>query len=341
MHVCVGDIGGTNARMQVVDLDNKNKEVYTKLYPSNDFSGVDGILAQFVSDFSQEHSTAIASYCLAVCGPVVANTSELLAFNPPWKVDGAALSKQLGGAPVHLLNDFVAVGYAIRDVQYTDAGVVEVYSPTPGQPPASGARVCLGPGTGLGEVSISAQGDVHASEGGMSALVAHTQIDWDLIQYLRARDQVEHVEVERVVSGTGILNIYQFLLSYPPWLSELKETGHSVPATPCGTPATVVEAARQEDPTAMRAVSLFLTCLGQEAGTLALRFLPYGGVFIAGGGVASHMADILTDGRVARAYQEKGHCSGIVTPIPLYMLTDSDVGLAGCISYAKELLSTQ
>lgn len=332
-------------------------------------------------------ASCVQLYSISICGAVHCGRATLLAASfgeQGWVVDSRELSDVLG-TPVLLLNDFHAVGLSLKDIKKED--IHELYiSPAGTGVPSNGVVACLGPGTGLGEVYTVRQEDpsqfqsrsntavvntialsdtntvtitsnltrVCCSEGGMSDFVARTQREWELRQFIARKDGTSFVEVEKVVSGTGIMNAYLWLRDQ---LSDEEKTNRCRPGSvdaaimsaeepagvialncnPIGIDAPNAHIHGSEgDPLCAAAIDMFLTALGAEAGNMAIRYQAKGGVYIAGGGIPRKLAAHILDGRVARAYLDKGHSVASYDCCPLYLVTTcgDDLGLSGAFQFA-------
>ena len=253
---------------------------------------------------------------------------------------------------LHLL-DFVAVGHALPNIPA--AKLHTLHAPEAKGNVGKEPVACLGPGTGLGNVYATWGEDsertgvrkVLASEGSMSEFVPRTQLEWDFLCWVREREG-NYVTVDRIVSGQGIASWYQFLKAKNSLVSGLRETpcpsDPSVDAAIAASdqPAGVIAAhgtpGPGSDPICVQAIDNFLDTLGAEAGNLALRFLARGGVYIAGGGIAGKLLSRIKDGRVLKAYLERGEASEIVQNCPLFVSDEDDMGLKGALAAARTLL---
>jgi len=304
---------------------------------------------------------------MAVCGPVVDGAAYcasqvMVETTGAWHFSEASVSAAAGGARVVLLNDFVAVGHALASIPEAQLHCLHA----PKAPPAHPERetiACLGPGTGLGNVyavwdSGTKSRSVMASEGCMSSFVPRTQLQWDFLQWLCSTEQ--YVPVDRVVGGQGIASWYTFLASTENGQAHarraLEQEGHSgAPAVTSSTPEVDAEFRASEqpagvvashgtagqpdaDPICVLAIDCFLDTLGQEAANLGMRFLARGGVYIAGGGIASKLFSRIKDGRVRKAYLAQGTASEVIECVPLYVSEATDLGMVGVRSLAQAMV---
>ena len=358
--------------------------------PTTRFNNFSEMIIEFLSEshdhFGDFGSRRTLPLCVfAVCGPVVKESAILLAEGfgeGGWRISQKELAKDIEsfldqtefakkedyndgmGVEVHLLNDFHAVGLSLMSDKIVDK-VVCLHEGTHGKDP-DGVIACLGPGTGLGTAfgcklrssstcnSNQSNGrlthEIFCSEAGMADFNCRSDIQYELRKYMLEKLNHSHLEVERIVSGSGIKDIYLFFAekyrnvtiestTYSQEIDQLVERD----VDKGGGAAVVVEYSRPpyEDSTCKAAVDLFLTCLGQELGNASMRFLPYCGMYIAGGGIISKMLEEITDGRVLSAYLDKGHASEIVQNVPLYLVDEAEMGLLGVVEKAKDILTSQ
>jgi glucokinase len=201
-YLLAGDIGGTKTLLQVFNADQERAPLLCKSYPSADFAG----LAQIVEVFLQEAGTQdVSSACLALAGPVAGRKAKLT--NLPWEVDADLLAARFHLSHVALINDFEAIGFGIAALEADDLITLQQ-----GTPQARGTRIVVGAGTGLGVAWLSWADDgyaVHPSEGGHIDFAPVNELQYELLKYLQQRHG--HVSYERIVSGPGLVAIFEFL----------------------------------------------------------------------------------------------------------------------------------
>jgi glucokinase len=197
-----------------------------------------------------------------------------------------------------------------------------------------GTYAVLGAGTGLGEaIALPLEnGNVRVlpSEGGHADFAPRNELEWQLAQYLRALHS--HVSVERVVSGMALPDLYDFVVKAG-IAPEDPETRRRFANESQG--AVISERAGQ-DPAAARALSLFVSAYGAEAGNLALKVLPTGGLYVAGG-IAARLVDQLDWQMFMRGFSDKGRMSPLLASFPVFVVRDPNVGLLGARAHAALL----
>lgn len=320
MKVIAGDIGGTNARLAIIQGD---KILFEKHYPSRDFGKFAGVFAAFVKDVPMPLPGCA---CLAVAGVVKGHRVE--ATNIPWIIDGPDLKKQFGLEKLRLINDFEAAAWGITVL--TKDNLVQIGE---GKPVSNRPKAILGAGTGLGQAILipgSKGYRVLPTEGGHVDFAPGNEQEIELLRYLM--QEFAHVSVERVLSGPGLINIYKFLLQgHDPEegvFSMQAVRGEDQPAHITG------HALKGTDHLCENTVRMFCRIYGAEAGNLALTCLASGGVYIAGG-IARKILLILSRGGFRKAFETKGRMEKVLKHIPTYVVTSPQLGLFGAALIAR------
>ncbi|GIX31993.1 MAG: glucokinase [Porticoccaceae bacterium] len=307
----VADIGGTNARFAAFELggaEGGGRLGEPVLLAVRDHPTLEAALAAFLARAARPQP--LLGACLAVAAPVEGPVVRLV--NGPWVVDRAAVSRALGGVPVHLVNDFEAVAAAIPALEAGDWRDLR-----PGRPDPERPSVVLGPGTGLGVASLvptPVGPRVVAGEGGHVDYAPVDETEMALLGRLTAR--FGRVSAERVLSGPGLVHLAQAL-------AELR----GLPPPPVET-AALVAASRAGDPLAVEALAVFFRSLGSFAGNLALILGAKGGVWLAGG-ILPRLVEELTASDFAARFLAKGRYAAYLEPIPVRLITRPHPGLLG------------
>jgi len=315
-----GDIGGTKTLLRISVGDGAqgfHKPFLQKSYSSADYPGLAEILDEFLCEAGVLN---VVAACFALAGPVSGRKVRLT--NLPWEVDADALAARFAISRISLVNDFEAVGHGIAALQQSDLLTLQS-----GAFHAQGVRVVVGAGTGLGVAWLSWMNGgyaVHPSEGGHMDFAPVDEVQYALMQYLQQRHG--HVSYERIVSGPGLVAIFEFLRdsqsgSPSAQLIAAMEEGDGA--------AAITRFAQQGDEfIAQMAVDLFVRVYGAFVGNLALLALPRGGIYVAGG-IAAKIAAIMQRGDFMRAFFDKGRYTGLLETLPLHIVTNPQVGLLG------------
>jgi glucokinase len=321
-----GDIGGTKTRLALFEADGTRlRPVAQATYKSQAHAG----LAEILSDFLGKQRCRPARVSLGIAGPVRQGRVETP--NLPWVVDAGLLEAELGAGPVALLNDLEANAHGLLALGPDDFAVLNA-----GAPAAAGNAALISAGTGLGEAGLYWDGQRHrpfASEGGHADFAPRGALERELEAYLAGR--FDHVSYERILSGPGLHNVYQFLQQRAGAADELpglmKQLGLDDPSA-----AISVAAEQGRSELCGQALDLFVSIYGAEAGNLALKLLATGGVYI-GGGIAPKILARLRRPAFALAFASKGRMRALLEAIPVRVILNEDTALLGAAHYAAEL----
>ncbi len=325
--ILAGDIGGTNTRLAYFEgtPDHLNP-VAIEVFPSREYKGLAEIARKFLAGHNQKPSAAF----FGIAGAVVDNHVE--ATNLPWVVDATELSNDLGIGQVGLINDLLANAHGIALLDESDFVVLQ-----PGQGRATGNQALISAGTGLGEAGLlAAPGgyEPFPSEGGHVDFAPRSELEIELLHYLM--DRFEHVSYERVLSGPGLHNIYQFLRDTgrgeePAWLAEQFAQGDP-------SAAIAKSALEGTSDISVQALDIFVSVYGAEAGNLTLKVVATGGVFV-GGGIAPKIIRKLSSSTFLKAFQAKGRMSYLMQEMPVRVITNDKTALFGAARVAALALA--
>jgi glucokinase len=349
--VMSGDCGGTNTRLQIFRVPGDaaatpgqlppGELVFSKKYLNSSYDSFEDVCKTFLSDIKPLSNGEVPSTCCLACaGGITNNSVSFTNVSKGWSIDGCALEKSLKIPHVKLINDFEAQGYGLLTLTDDEKISLNDAKPRPGSPIA-----CVGAGTGLGECFLTADANgqytCFPSEGGHVEFSPRDEITDDLFHYLKVKFQLKkRVSVERVVSGPGLGHIYEFLRQH--WAYE-ERVGIKVDQAFLRAPehmkgAVVAEGAAEGDVLCLKVVDIFSECYGSEAGNAALKWLPYGGLYISGG-IGAKNPDWVKGKHFMHAYADKGRLSYCVAQVPLYLVTTEDTGERGALFVAVSLLA--
>jgi glucokinase len=326
--ILAGDIGGTNSRMALFTREEGRLRVAAeRKYPSQQHQGLEEIVNLFLA----ETGTKVEAACCGIAGPVV--QGKAVASNLPWIADAAEIARQTGIAQVWLINDLQAHASGIDDLEAAD--LVALNAAQAGQ----GNAALIAAGTGLGEAGMYWDGrrrHAFAGEGGHADFAPRTDVEVKL--HVHLMQKFGHVSCERVLSGPGLKNIYDFLRDScaepePGWLKD------ELQASP--NPAAVISqyGLAGQASICVRALDIFTSVYGAEAGNLALRMLAIGGVFISGG-IAGKILPKLRSRIFFDAFVDKGRMKPLLESIPVKVIVNDRVGLIGAACYAMRRQET-
>jgi glucokinase len=310
--VLLGDIGATNARLALVANGSLNAISSFEVAKFGQF-------ADLLTIFLKEHcgQTPIHQALLAIAGPVTRERVQLT--NSSWVIDAGELQRSFG-LQVRIVNDFEAVAFSLPSLMPTDLARIGGHRPEAGAAPMA----VLGPGTGLGVACLIDRSErpvVIASEGGHATLAPTCEQEDRILNHLRKR--FGHVSAERVISGSGLENIYQAIaalegLEFPP-RSAAEITKNALSG---------------ECQLARRSLQAFCAFLGSFAGNVALTFGARGGVYIAGG-ISPRIVDFLVRSEFRNRFEAKGRFRAYLEAIPSYVITQRAAALIGLKSLVQ------
>ncbi len=334
MKVLAGDIGGTKTNLGIFEVQNQQiVSLLESTWISKDFHSLEEIIEQFWQQILTEgkdqplsdHISSISNVCFGIAGPVSDNRCEVT--NLPWVVDGRQIQQQFGWQSVSLLNDLEANAWGIAALDEDDFVVLNQ-----GVDVQANASI-IAAGTGLGEAGLFWDGRQHipfASEGGHTDFSPATEKEYRLQQFLRKK-YAGHVSWERIVSGMGLENLYQFLcyednLQPPLWLSQQMQEGDAA--------AAISRAAiAGKDPVCEQALNWFVHLYGVETGNHALKIMARGGVFL-GGGIAPKIISKLQSDDFIKAFTAKGRMQPLLEAMPVKVIMNDKTALYGPALYA-------
>lgn len=338
-HVLAGDVGGTRARFALFD-ERGRRVVKMDVLPSRDHRTFEQALARFVSELPPR--TRIAAATFGIAGPVV--DQRVKTTNLPWTIDARSVSRALGGVPVTLLNDLVAMGLGAMAAPPSKLAVLRLGRPKK----TDGNLAVIAAGTGLGEASLVWDGARHVpcpNEGGHVDFAPRSEIESELLVKLAAEHG--HVSYERICAGSAIGAVYDFFVR-DKGVAETKANAAAIAAAPDRNVVIVDLAERGASEPAMRAIDLWASVYGAEAGNLALKCLASAGVYVCGG-ASARLASILASGLPARkngapraretspfleAFLDKGRMRPLLERMPIAVLKEPLAGLMGAASHA-------
>jgi glucokinase len=320
--ILAGEIGATRTRLAAFDTEgNKLQCVVEKTYLSHDHGG----LAELITGFIKTEGIPVHSACFGVAGPVTAGRSKI--SNLPWTIDCRELASQLKLDSVGLINDLEAYAYGIDALESKDFITL-----SEGAEDAEGNRAVISARTGLGVAGMYWDGFRHhpfACEGGHADFAPRNKLDMELLTYLQGKHG--RVSCERILSGPGIKNIYDFLRDTKK-VDEPKDLREQMKQAP-DAPALISKlAAEGKTPICDQTMSLFVTIYGAETGNCALHFMSTGGIFI-GGSIAAKNVGKMKDPAFMQSFLDKGRMTPLLKKMPIKIVLNDDCGIIGAARY--------
>ena len=332
MYILAGDIGGTKSLMALAQLKGEEPEIIHELkLPSGNYQDISALISDFLAKTSVD-ADAISHCTLAVAGPIIETEQETSCqlTNLPWMASTRQIEQQLPGARAALINDFAAVGYALPHLQHSSFITLQN-----GHMRDTAPRLAVGAGTGLGIcLSHHQQGhtEVFPSEGGHVGFSPDNPEQQELLAYWMEKQGF--CSREWLLSGPGIARIAEFLqeekgLIAGPDLHDAMQSGDP-------SAALSNAALNGSDSLATRTLALFTDIYASQLGNLALTYLPGNGLYIAGG-VAPRIKPLMQTERFIETFRNKPPMQALLETVPLYLVTDTRLGLTGALHHAAQL----
>ena len=295
-------------------------------YATLDFDSLEEVVVTFQEETGEYRVDAA---CIGVAGQVTDLVARLT--NVPWLADATPIARRIGDKPIAMLNDLEAMAYAIPALESPELAVLQEGAPAP-----FGNAALIAAGTGLGEAllhNIDGRFVPAASEGGHADFSARTARELALVQELSAIHG--RVDVERVVSGRGLINLFSFTHGTQDIRRACQVLGPDIDLWEL--PAAITTAAIQHRcEQCMEALEMFVEAYGAEAGNLALRSVATGGVYI-GGGIAPKILPALQSGSFMHAFLDKEPLADWLRTMPVAVILNPGAGLLGAAVRAQEI----
>ncbi|MFN0064897.1 MAG: glucokinase [Chlamydiales bacterium] len=318
-----GDIGGTKTNIALFEEGDSTNPHHLTSFHTADYPDLQSIVKEYKSRYSLSD---VHSACFAIAGPVQKGICKTT--NLQWVVNVHDLAKAVNIENVYLINDLEANAYALPILP--EENLRTLY---PGKGNPEGNQAVVSPGTGLGEAGLYWDGKKHhpfACEGGHCEFGPRTEIQIDLCRYIYQR--FGHASYERILSGPGLYNIYQFYRN----VLKREESGLLKSAMEKDDPAKVITqfALNKQSDLCVEALSLFVSILGSETSNCVLKYMAVGGVFL-GGGIPPKILPFLEDRLFLEGFFDKGRFRTLLESVPIKVISDDRASLKGAAYYCQ------
>jgi glucokinase len=334
------DVGGTKTLLGLFSrAPERPAPIEVGEFATLDYDGLVPMIREFLKAEGVEPK-AIEAAVFGVAGAVRDQVARLT--NVPWLVDAAAIGEAAGITRVDLLNDLEAMAYSVPVLEPSELATLQQ-----GVVQAGGNAAVIAAGTGLGEallLNVDGRFIPGATEAGHADWGARTPRDIEMLTTLTrvyGRCSVEHV-----ISGPGLVNIYQF--THDAFGSrDFISPAALVPSKTCDAvgkvddpadlPAAISKSALEKRcPKCVESLELFVDAYGAESGNLALRTVATAGIYI-GGGIAPKILPALRSGAFLEAFRAKEPLADFVATIPVAVILNAEAGLLGAAVHANTL----
>jgi len=319
MAYLAGDIGGTKTLLALyASAQDLHHPLAERSYPSSEYDSLEACVRAFLA----ETGASVEAAAFGVAGPVIRGAARIT--NLTWQMNEADLAVAAGARAVRLLNDLESIANAIPVLQPTDVVQLNDVQPDP-----QGAIGVVAPGTGLGEAFLVHEAGgyrARPSEGGHCDFAPNTELEIEMLRFLLPVFD-GHVSYERVCSGLGIPNIYNFMK----WsgYAELHDVEEQLAAAKDPTPVIMTNAMSDApSPRCKATLDMFCSVLAAQAGNLALTVMATGGLYL-GGGIPPRILPALQRGSFLQSFLNKGRLRSLMERVPLRVIVNARAGLIG------------
>ena len=321
------DIGGTKTLIGLFDRGpDRPIPTVTREYVTLDFDSFEELADTFIEETGADHIEAV---CAGVAGPITGYVARLT--SAAWVADILAVARRVGDCPADLVNDLQAMAAAIPVLERREICVLQAGMAMPG-----GNAAILAAGTGMGQAflhNLQGQFVPVASEGGHADFAARTRREIALVEELTRIHG--RVEVEAVLSGRGLVNLFRFTHQSQNLRTACPEVGGDLDDQEMA-PAISACALERRCERCVEALEMFAEAYGAEAGNLALRSMATAGVYV-GGGIAPKILPALEDGRFMDAFLSKDPMTDLLRTLPVKVILNPAAALLGAAVLAAQL----
>jgi len=295
----IADIGGTNARFALLDGARWRNEL---VLACADYPDIESAVEHYLRQTGTEVVGRPREAAMAIAGPI---TGDLIRMtNHVWQFSAAQTRDRLSLDRLIFLNDFTALAMAIRHLPDEELETIGKGRRVAGAPVA-----LIGPGTGLGVSGLIPSGQHWIplqGEGGHATLAVMNDREIAVLKQLHQR--FSHVSAERVISGPGIVNLYQALCTLDRLVPEVLTPAEIGTRALAGSCRTCIEA-----------VNLFCALLGTMASNLVLTLGAVGGLYI-GGGIVPRLGAFFRNSPFRDRFEDKGRYGEYLCAVPVYVI---------------------
>ncbi|WP_081211631.1 glucokinase [Salegentibacter sediminis] len=314
--ILAGDVGGTKTNLALFQFEKDSlKPIKQESFKTNEWTS----FPELMSSFHSNELPAIDTICLGVAGPVIGG--KVVGTNFAWELDEKDIARALKVKRVSIINDMEANAYGLSVLSKKNFAELKKGNWIRGN------AAIISPGTGLGEVGLYWDGSHYhpfASEGGHSDFCQRSELDFNFWRFLHKK--YGHVSWERIISGPGIVNIYEFLLKN----KNISEPENLKDKIKEGDPAAVISQCAKEESFEIckETMELFIEYLATEAAQMALKFKALGGIFI-GGGILPKIIDLVDKDVFLHHFVQSNRMNPLLEKIPVNVILNEESPLFG------------
>jgi glucokinase len=346
-HILVADVGGTHIGVAVMSYHGQGRfqPIRYETYLSKKTRSLPRLLRKFLRQYAGDLHPQIRRATIDFAGPVGPDRKTAHITNLDWGFTSAEITDATGLEDLLLMNDFEAVGYGVEVLLVNRPEAFVRLSRHGRLPKAHGPKptaVVIGAGTGLGTSILAYDTRLERyrpipGEGGHSDFIAVAEEEFRIAEWIRRNlnhSPVNPVDLEKVVSGPGLANVFQALANLEPTVGDPDIVRAFLAADPYDRPGIIVQHA-DTDRRCRKALDTWLRCYGRAAKNYALFPLTPGGIYLAGG-VAAKVLPEMQSGVFMREFLrcDMPSIRPILKRTPVFVITDYRIGLYGCANVA-------
>ena len=354
--VLIGDIGGVHSRFRLLNMTSNISNIPIILKEVNEstvsHNSLEELIINFLSDIKPEQKPEYAF--MGMPGPIENNCIITLPNIPHWKLyNGTELGIKLGINNFIFINDFEGNGYAIQTnlIENKDYIVLNEVKPK-----KNGAKLMIGPGTGLGmgyllKDNNSKYYTIGSSEGGGRDYAPKSNYDLKLRSYIKNELNVENVSLEKMCSARTLIPIYKFLHIYEnnnndenskfkrdPKLAKKIDNFHEykeINKINEINSELIKKGLNNQCKLSKKTLLVFIEIFGEIAGDLALFTLAYNGVYLLGR-LTRELTPLILDNTIfMNHFKNKDHFWFLLERIPVYLIQNENIELIGVTEAAR------
>ena len=332
--ILAGDIGGTSISLGIFGIKKNISELIVSFkFKSSEVKILPDAINQVLDSAEKTDSIKISKACFGAAGIVSQDKQHAKIKKLSWNLSSDDISEKTKLKKIIFINDFEAVGYGICIIKNNQLIKIKRGIKIP-----KSNILAIGAGTGLGKTLLVY--DEHkkayipiASEAGHINFPAQTREEFKLAEFIKKRKKIKcGVSYEQVLSGKGLSNIYLFLRKSRKF-ANTKYT-KEIDASSCSP--ELISKYRKADRTCKKTFEIFTCNYAKFARDMAIDGLSTGGIYIAGG-IAPKNAEIFGK-QFIKIFEQSHERAYILKMMPIYLITDYNIGLLGAGFAGAELL---
>ncbi|RJQ17182.1 hypothetical protein C4573_03965 [Candidatus Woesearchaeota archaeon] len=309
------DVSATHTTIGFFGVQQKPVLIFKFRYPTKEIKKIEDFLNEVLQYTQTHYGITTDTVCLGIAGPLENNRTSAKLSNGKLTISVSSIKKNTPLKHVSLMNDFEIIGYSIEVLDKKDLLTLAKQK-------QKGSMAIIGPGSGLGKAWLvlnkqTGHFEVLPSEGGHELFGAQNDEEKQLLEFIKEKHKIKQVDYEKVLSGPGIANIFQFLRT----------------KTPSNIADDPIMISQSKDPVCRRTMELFTIFLARACQSAALNILAYGGVYI-GGGIAAKNLNLFKSSVFMKTFLDNPVHQKLLKEIPVYVITNYDCSLYGAANVA-------